>query len=125
MPLVPWQDKPSYDDGYDLVWVDAPGKPQAPLQVSGHIPRNYPNLQSQVLPGSTKMLFGSTQGISLLGLPGGETLSFWRLSGAEDSLLPLLSLAPDGRAVVATAHLNPTKDGQDQGSLLYWLALEK
>jgi hypothetical protein len=123
--IVPWQDTPSFDDAYDLVWVDAPDRGPAHFQVSGHTPRNYSILQSALLPGSAKMVFGSTQGISLVGLPGGETLSFWRLSGAEDSLLSLLSLAPDGRSLIATARLNPAPDGKNQGSLLYWLALEK
>jgi hypothetical protein len=122
MPLELWQDTPTYDDSYDLVRVDAADQPQTPLQVSGHIPRKSPNLQSRLLPGSKRMLFGSTQGISLVGLPGGETLAFWQLVGAETSTLPTLSLAPNGRALIAVAHLN---DSQIPDSPLYWLSLEK
>jgi hypothetical protein len=122
MPLVPWQDTPTYADDYDLLWVDRPDLTQTRIQINGHTPRNYPNLQSRLLPGSERMLFGSTQGISLIGLPGGEMLAFWQLSGAEESTLPTLSVAPNGDAVMITANVSNV---QDQGSLLYWLALEK
>jgi hypothetical protein len=71
------------------------------------------------------MLFGSTQGISLVGLPGGETLAFWRLVDAENSTLPTLSLAPNSRALIAVAHMTSAGDSQNQGDLLYWLALEE
>jgi hypothetical protein len=123
MPLVPWQDVPTYDDEYDLVWVDAPEQPQVRLQVSGHTPRNSPYLQSRLLPGGGRMLFGSTQGISLVGLPGGERLAFWRLVGAENATLPALSLAPHGRALIAVAY--PSSSQTTQGSLVYWLSLEE
>jgi len=132
MPLVPWQDTPTYDDGFDLVWVDAPEQPPARLQVSGHTPRNYPDLQSRLLPSGARllpdgarMLFGSTQGISLVSLPSGETLAFWQLVDAENTILPALSLAPHGRALIAIANVTPMGDAKDQGSLLYWLALEE
>lgn len=125
MPLVPWQDTPTYDDGYDLVWVDAPEQPQMHLVVIGHTPRNYPNLQTRLLPGGKRMLFGSTQGISLVDLTSGETQAFWRLSGAENAILPSLLLAPQGHAVVVYTELNPTEDSQSQGNPLYWLPLEE
>ena len=89
------------------------------LQVSGHIPRNYPTLSTRLLPGSTRMLFGSSQGISLIGLPGGETQAFWRLSGAENATFATLYLSPQGSALIVIA--NRSND-QNQGSLLYWLA---
>ena len=122
MPLVPALDGPTYDNGYDLVWVDRPEQPSTRMQVSGHTPRNYPNLQSRLLPGGERMLFGSTQGISLVDLSGGETLAFWRLEGAENITLPDLSLAPSGRALVVTVHLN---ESPAEGSPLYWLALDE
>ena len=125
MPLVPWQDPPSYADEYDVLWVDAPGGSQVNLQVSGHTPRNYPNLQTRLLPGGERMLFSSTQGISLVDLTSGETQAFWRLSGAENATLPSLSLAPNGRVLIVTADTNSAEDGQSQGNLLYWLPLEE
>jgi hypothetical protein len=125
MPLVPWQDPPSYADEYDVLWVDAPGGSQVNLQVSGHTPRNYPNLQTRLLPAGERMLFSSTQGISLVDLTSGETQAFWRLSGAENATLPSLSLAPNGRVLIVTADTNSAEDGQSQGNLLYWLPLEE
>jgi hypothetical protein len=124
MPLAALQDVPNYDDSYDLVWVDASDRAQGRLQVAGHTPRGYPNLQSRLLPGSSSILFGSTQGISLVGLPGGETLVFWRLVGAETSTLPSMSVAPDGRSLLVTAHLESSAEGKNQGALLYWIGLD-
>ncbi len=123
MPLAPMQDAPTYQDSYDLFWVDKPDKPQAQLQISGHSPRNYPMLHIDLLPGSQRILVGSSQGVSMIGLPAGETLAFWRLVGAEDASSPSLNLAADGRTLFVTAHLNPSADGQDRGSLLYWIRL--
>jgi hypothetical protein len=122
MPLVLWKDTQTYDDGYDLVWVDRPDRAPTHFQINGHTPRNYPNLQSRLLPGSERMLFGSTQGISMIGLPGGEALAFWQLRGAEDATLPTLSVAPNGGAAIITANVSNT---QDQGNLFYWLGLEQ
>jgi hypothetical protein len=120
MPLIPMQDTPTYDDEYDLVWVDRPEQPPIHLQVSGHTPRNYPNLQSRLRPGGTGILFGSTQGISLVGLPGGDTQAFWQLTGAENATLPTLLLTPDGLGLIVFASSNGS-EGQD--SLVYWLSL--
>jgi hypothetical protein len=125
MTLAPWQDTPTYEDGYDLLWVDAPDKPQTHLQINGHTPRNYPNLHIDLLPGGERILVGSTQGISLVGLPGGETLAFWRLVGAEDASGPSFTVAPDSRALIATAYLNASPEGQNRGPLLYWIGLEE
>jgi hypothetical protein len=118
MDIVP-QDPPTIDDRYELVWVDALEQPPVDLQVSGHTPRNYQNLQSRLSPDGTRMLFGSTQGVSMVGLPGGETLAFWRLVGADNPLLLNLSLSPRGNALIAIA-LN--SENPSQGNLIYWLA---
>jgi hypothetical protein len=120
MPLVPMTDGPVEDGSYDVLWVDAPDRPPVHVEVSGHLPRKYSMLQSRLLPGGTRMLFGSSQGISLVDLPSGKTLSFWRLTGAEESLLPLLYLSPDGRLLIAVTESNESKP---QGSGLYRLVL--
>lgn len=125
MALVPWQDAPSYEDEYELVWIDEPQKPAAHLQVSGHTPRNIANLQSRLLPGGERILFGSTQGISLVGLPNGETLAFWQLIGAENAVLPSLSLAPDGQTLIVVAHLSLNEEDPTQANQLYWLRLDE
>ncbi len=116
MPLVPWQDKPGFTNDYELIWVDAPDRAQAHLQIEGHMPREYSDLQTRLLPGGGAMLFGSSQGISQVELPGGSTQAFWRLSGLEKVSLPILSVAPGGNAVIVAA------SSQNQGSALYWLA---
>jgi hypothetical protein len=125
MPLVPWQDTPTYDDAYEVVWVDAPEQPPVQLQVSGHTPRNYPDLQTRLLPGGKRMLFGSTQGISLVDLTSGETLAFWRLSGAENALLVSAWPDPQGHSTIVYADVQSIEGDQSQGNLLYWLPLEE
>ena len=122
MPLVPLQDEPVEDGDYDVIWVDVQDRSQVHVQASGHLPRNYYMLQSRLLPGGTSMLFGSSQGISLVDLLNGETRVFWRLSGAEDALLPTLWLSPDGRVLIAKAD---SMDGELQSSWLYHLVLEE
>ena len=118
MPAIIRQDTPPYADEYRLVWVDMPDKPMVNLPVSGHSQRNTFYLPTLLLPGSTRMLFGSTQGISLVALPGGETLKFWRLVEAEDVSLPTFSPSPQGNALIVTAHIN---NNQNFGALLYLL----
>lgn len=111
-----------YDDGYDVLWVDAPERPQVHIEVSGHNPRNYSMLQSRLLPGGERMLFTSTQGISLVDLLTGRTLAFWGLSGAENALLPSLSVSPNGRTAVSIADTGTT---ENQGSYLYLFSWEE
>ena len=118
MPMIPLQDTPTYEDGYDLVWVDKPEQPPIHLQVRGHTPRNYYLLASRLRPGSTGMLFGSTQGISLVGLPGGETQAFWHLIGAEDAIYPTILLPPDGLGAIVFV-----SSSESQESPVYWLSL--
>ncbi|MCL5995983.1 MAG: hypothetical protein M1546_08000 [Chloroflexi bacterium] len=92
------EDNPTYRDEYELIWVDAPGKPVSHFAVQGHTPRNYPMLHVTYLPVSDQLAFGSSQGVSLNALPGGETLAFWTLGGGISTYL----LVPtDGNALVA------------------------
>ncbi len=126
MPLDLWMDTPGLNDDFDLLWLDGPQQPRVHFQVGGHLPRKDSRLISALVPGGKDLIFASSQGISLVGLPGGDTQAFWQLEGAEDPAAgSILSPSPDGRAVIATVSLNPDKDGQSQGSLLYWLSLEK
>jgi len=122
MSLISMPDGPVEDGSYDVLWVDAPDRPQVHVEVSGHLPRNYYLLQGCLLPGGTRMLFGSTQGISLVDLLSGETLDFWRLTGVEESLLPRLHLSPDGRTLIAVTE---SLDSEPQGSGLYRLVLDE
>ena len=122
MSLISMPDGPVEDGSYDVLWVDAPDRPQVHVEVSGHLPRNYYLLQGRLLPGSTRMLFGSSQGISLVDLLSGETLDFWRLTGAEESFLPRLYLSPDGHILIAVTE---SLDSEPQGSGLYRLVLNE
>ena len=90
--------EPAERDIYDLFWIDAPEKPDARLEVEGHLPRDYPMLHARYLPGASRMAFSSSQGVSLVSIPDGELLGFWRLAGDRDAYVVA---SPDGRALVA------------------------
>jgi len=74
------EDVPTYQDEYELVWVDAPRESRR-LAVQGHTPRDYAHLFARYLPQSSQMAFSSSQGVSLVSIPGGEPLRFWDLVG--------------------------------------------
>lgn len=74
---------PPAEDTYELIWVDAPDIASQTITVQGHLPRNYPNLFPRYLPTSSQLAFGSSQGVSLVSIPNGETLGFWELSGGS------------------------------------------
>lgn len=71
------------------------------------------------------MLFGSSQGVSLLDLLSGETLAFWTLTGAEDASSTSLVVAPNGKTLIAMAHPDGTLKEEDQAALLYWIPLDE
>ena len=68
-------------DEYEIFWIDQPGKPSLSLSPQGHTPRSYPLLSVRYLPESERLAFSSSQGVSLVSLPEGKQLEFWRLSG--------------------------------------------
>lgn len=72
---------PPAEDIYELIWVDAPDIASQIITVQGHLPRNYPNLFPRYLPQLSQIAFGSSQGISLISVPDGETLGLWELGG--------------------------------------------
>jgi hypothetical protein len=69
------------EDRYELIWIDSPESGSRFLTVQGHLPRNYPTLLPRYLPASRRLAFSSSQGISLVSVPDGETLGFWELAG--------------------------------------------
>jgi hypothetical protein len=73
--------EPPAGDAYELIWVDAPDAGSQFITVQGHLPRNYPNLFPRYLPESSQLAFNSSQGVSLVSIPDGETLGFWELAG--------------------------------------------
>jgi hypothetical protein len=68
-------------DAYELIWIDAPDVQSQFITVQGHLPRNYPNLFPRYLPATSQLAFSSSQGVSLVSVPGGEMLGFWELAG--------------------------------------------
>ncbi len=85
----------------DVLAVYRDGEEPLEIAVSGHWPRAYPNLALSVLPGGQRLLLASSNGVSLVSLPGGETLHFWQ-TGSGDPY-PNLLLSPDGATVLLTA----------------------
>ena len=83
MQLPKWEDKPSYTDEYEEVWMDQ-AETQQRLKVEGHVPRSHPQMFPKYLSDSSRLVFNSSQGISLVSIPGGETIRFWELSGKPD-----------------------------------------
>jgi hypothetical protein len=71
----------SSEDKYELIWMDAPNTASQTITVQGHLPRNYPNLFPRYLPESSQLAFNSSQGVSLVSIPDGETVGFWELAG--------------------------------------------
>lgn len=81
------------------------GDPDAGLQtihVDGHRGRNYPLLNVTWLPDTERLVFTSSQGISLIDATSGVPLAFWRLGGVDERIGHVgLELSPDhSRALV-------------------------
>ncbi|NJC94844.1 MAG: hypothetical protein FIB03_00665 [Anaerolineae bacterium] len=95
---------PPSEDIYELIWVDAPDTASPIITVQGHLPRNYPNLFPRYLPESSQLAFSSSQGVSLVSIPDGETVGFWELAGGggyssyvvPPSAYPALVVVADG-----------------------------
>jgi hypothetical protein len=100
MVLPKWEDTPTYRDEYEMVWMDQPGETQR-LVVGGHTPRSHPQMFPRYLPSRSQLIFSSSQGISLVSIPDGETVGFWELAGEgySSNVIP----TPDGEALVVEA----------------------
>jgi hypothetical protein len=98
--LPKWEDTPTYRDEYELVWLDETRQTHR-LAVEGHTPRSHPQLFPVYLSGRAQLVFSSSQGISLVSLPDGETLRFWEPAGGRDFYRILAT--PNGEALVAVA----------------------
>lgn len=111
MSLPSWEDYPSYRDEYELVWPDQPAGSQR-LVVEGHTPREHPQMFPAYLPSASQLAFSSSQGISLVAVPDGETVAFWELAGKAGGSHRALP-SPGGEALVVAA----------DGAGLYYLPL--
>ena len=101
MRLLKWEDTPTYRDEYEMVWMDQPTEEHR-LILEGHVPRSHPQIFPRCLPGSSQLVFSSSQGISLVSIPDGETIRFWELAG-EVSVASQVFPSPLGSALVALA----------------------
>ena len=88
-------------DEFELTWVNMPGQESQRMVVQGHTPRNYPTLFARYLPQSSQIAFHSSQGISLVSIPDGETLMFWDLSNGKGNLDINLRVSPNEEALIA------------------------
>jgi hypothetical protein len=99
---------PTYQDEYYVVKVDAPETVYPALKITGHTPREYPQLSIAYLKDRYQLAVASAHGVSLVSLPGGEMQAYWILAG--DGFSPWLSASPNGSALVAS---------KDYGGLYY------
>ncbi len=81
-----------------MVWMDHP-EDTYHLVVEGHAPRDRPQMFPKYLPASSQLVFGSSQGISLVSLPDGKTVQFWELAGSNKSPSRVLP-SPQGDVLV-------------------------
>jgi hypothetical protein len=120
-PLFLAEDEPTYTDEFDLVWVDEPEKGIQHLSVAGHTPRDYPILWPRMVPDGSKIAFTSSQGVSLVSIPDGQLLGFWKLEGGGDPRRPMAS--PDSRFLVVAAQTQ-NEDGSASRSDFYLIRVE-
>ncbi|MGE5221679.1 MAG: hypothetical protein ACM3PY_04530 [Omnitrophica WOR_2 bacterium] len=121
MPLNILENNPTYNDTYQVIWVDDPGGKSTQIQVQGHTPRQYPQLTGAWDAQKGLMAFGSTQGVSLVSLEDGRLVEFWKLAGHESNFTNLV-LSPDGKNLAVQADFG---QGSQYGmeSELYLIAL--
>jgi hypothetical protein len=100
MRLMKLEDEPSYRDEYMMVWMDQ-SSAETRLKLAGHVPRAHPQIFPRYLPASSQLVFSSSQGISLLSIPDGKTISFWEPASNADyfSVTPSLN----GAALIIAA----------------------
>jgi hypothetical protein len=107
---------------FRVILVDSNIEPYD-LVAKGHIPSQDIWSFATILPGAQKVLFSSTQGISLVDLKSGEILHFWELENQEQYQDFYSILSPDGKTVVGFAQQrDPSVTNWTQA--MYWLRLE-
>jgi hypothetical protein len=98
-PMTRIEDIGQAEDILSLDWVDSARAP-VDIRVSGHLPRGYPRLDVQYLPGTAQLLLDSSNGVSLVSVPDGKLLHFWQ-TGSGGSNSPYLSVSPDGKTALS------------------------
>lgn len=120
-PLFLAEDEPTYTDEFDLVWVDEAERGIQQLGVAGHTPRDNPILWPRMVPDGSKIAFASSQGVSLVSIPEGRLLGFWKLEGGGDPRRAMAS--PDSKFLVVPAQAQ-NADGSASRSDFYLIPAE-
>jgi hypothetical protein len=96
MRLLKWEDPPAFRDEYALVWMHQLND-ETRLKAEGHVPRAHPQMIPSYLSAISQLVFSSSQGISLVSIPDGNTTGFWELASNADyfSVIP----SPNGEAL--------------------------
>ena len=97
------EDMNNLQDTFELFWPDDPAKASQRLNITGHIPRNYPMLFLKYLVEKSQILVSSSQGISRVSIPDGRLLNFWELTDQKYHMQPSLLISPDHHHLVAIA----------------------
>lgn len=110
-------------DTWKLFDLEAPEVNRQPVAVGGHFGRNYEQLQLAWLPGRQQVLFGSSQGISLVDIESGNLHGYWQLGGVEAPLGYVSSTpTPNEEGALIYAIIEAGLEGLH--SALYYLPLE-
>jgi hypothetical protein len=105
-------------EAYDLLWLTDPDLQPEPLIIQGHYPRNNPWLDVRLMPGGEEILISSSQGVSLVSVPGGELQAFWELVGAENASNASAQVSERGDVIVIAFIFSEGVPGM-QGALYY------
>jgi hypothetical protein len=117
------EDEPGSADEFELVWVDDPGQEAELFIVEGHTPRNYPTMRPRLLPDRSGIVFASSQGVSLVSIPGGQLAGFWSLESDGDPFIPVVNVSPNGEYLAVSASIQ-YRDGTPSSGALYLIRLE-
>ena len=120
--IIPSMDISTQNNIYQVILVDRGVDPYS-LVVKGH-----PSIQNlwtfaTIVPGAEKVLFSSTNGISLVELKSGATLNFWALDSKDQYADFYSLLSGDGKTVIGIASKLDSGQGDPEQDL-YWLRLE-
>jgi hypothetical protein len=100
-----WTRLPNIDDSarkndlVELYWIDSDRPGPVPIQIAGHLPRGYAMLAVEYLAEKSALLVGSSNGVSMVSVPSGEMINFWRAGAGLDSN-PRIQLSPDKKTAL-------------------------
>jgi hypothetical protein len=97
--LPPIESSARKNDLVELYWIDSDRPGPVSIQVAGHLPRGYQMLDVEYLAEKSALLLGSSNGVSMVSVPGGEMINFWRVGSGLDTS-PWLQLSPDEKTAL-------------------------